>query len=198
MKSNNLKNAAIFFTLVLIAGLVINKLSAEGYDINPDKAATVATNQKSENGLPLQKLYVALNSEQNNNYRFIDLRDTNQYNLSHIKGAVNIPFNQIMDKESKKLLKNSDKINVLYAEHEAKSADAFFLLTQMGYENIKFLQGGFEYAKKYIMRTYQPSYGHFHLEKPKYDFTKYFNQKGKAKPKPEKPDTPTIKVSGGC
>jgi len=199
MKSNNLKNAAILFSAILILGLIINKIVAENYKVNPDKATEIATNQKNENGFPLQKLYVVLNSEQNEQYRFIDVRSEAQFELSHISGAVNIPFNRILTKDCKQMVEESDKTNVFYAENESKAADAFFLLRQLGYENIKFMQGGFEYAKKYIMRTYQPSYGHFHLEKPKYDFTKYFNtNKNKSKTKPEKPDVTTIEVSGGC
>ncbi len=199
MKSNNLKNAAILFSAILILGLIINKMVAESYKITPDGATEIAANQKNENGFSLQQLFVVLNSDKNTEYRFIDMRSETQYELSHITGAVNIPFERILKKDSKQMLKDTDKTNVFYAENEAKAADAFFLLRQLGYENIKFLHGGFDYAKRYIMRTYQPSYGHFHLEKPKYDFTKYFNtNKNKSKAKTEKPDVTTIEVSGGC
>ena len=198
IKSNNLKNAAIFFTFILVAGLIFNKIVAEEYKVTPGKATEIATNEKDENGLPLQKLYVILTSEQNQNYRFIDLRDENHYELSHIDGAINIPFKNLLCKENTSFFKKEGKTTVFYAENEEKASDAFFLLKQLGYDNIKFLHGGFAYAKQYIMRTYQPSYGHFHSEKPKYNFSKYFNQKEKPKPKSETIDADVIEVSGGC
>jgi len=194
MKSNKLNNAALFFTFVMIVVLIGSKLYSEDYELAPNQMVDKSLQKEA---VSLQKMYVLLNSEKKENYQFVDLRENANYQISHIDGAINIPFKNLMEKENLKTLSDNDKTIVFYDDGEEKSSNAWFLLKQLGYDNISYVSGGYEYVKDYILKSYQPSYGHYTAEKPKYDFGKYFNQK-KAPKKPEVKVETSITVSGGC
>jgi rhodanese-related sulfurtransferase len=194
MKSNKLNNAALFFTFVMVIVIIGSKIYSEDYEQTPNQ---VVENSMQEDAVSLQKMYVLLNSEKKTNYQFVDLREKAHYQISHVDGAINIPFKKLMEKANLETISDSDKTIVFYDDGEEKSSNAWFLLKQLGHDNITYLSGGYEYVKEYILKTYQPSYGHYTAEKPKYDFGKYFNQK-EAPKKPEVKVETTITVSGGC
>lgn len=71
--------------------------------------------------------------------RFIDLRETKEYEKRHIKGAVSIPFD---DFENQYQSLPKSKIYVLYCERGASSMLAAKKMLKMGYQ-VKSLSGGY-------------------------------------------------------
>lgn len=194
MKSNKLNNAALAFTFIMIVIVIVSKLYSEDYDITSEKAAQIAA---EEEGMSLQSLFSTLNSDKKGSYLFVDLREPGVFAHDHIEGAINIPFGELLTKSNKKTLKKSDKTIVFYGEDEVNSSNAWYLLRQLDYNNITFLHGGFTIARKHIINNYQPSYGHYKAEKPKFEFSKYFSKQEAPKKQEVEVET-TIEVSGGC
>jgi rhodanese-related sulfurtransferase len=71
----------------------------------------------------------------------IDARDKGQFDKSHIPGAVNIEWRQVLSKRNE-IPKN--KPVLIYCNTGSLSAQAGFALRMAGYDNLRILQGGFE------------------------------------------------------
>jgi len=71
----------------------------------------------------------------------IDARDAGQFARSHIPGAINIDWRQVLAK------RNSipkDKPVLIYCNSGSLSAQAGFALRVAGWDNLRILQGGFD------------------------------------------------------
>jgi rhodanese-related sulfurtransferase len=71
----------------------------------------------------------------------IDARDKGQFDKSHIPGAVNIEWRQVLARRNE-IPKN--KPVLIYCNTGSLSAQAGFALRMSGYDNLRILQGGFE------------------------------------------------------
>lgn len=87
-------------------------------------------------------------------YLLLDIRDQDEYQLSHITTAQSYPkatLSRAVNYESKEMLtyKNREgKIIVLYDEDERLAHDAATTLCQRGYDNLFMLSGGLKMASK--------------------------------------------------
>lgn len=84
----------------------------------------------------------------NMNALIIDIRDKDDYEKGHIKGAVNIPMDEL-EKDYSKMPKN--KILVLYCESGGTSILAAKELFDIGYVSRALLGGIKEYSGKYFV-----------------------------------------------
>jgi rhodanese-related sulfurtransferase len=71
----------------------------------------------------------------------IDARDAGQFAKSHIPGAVNIDWRQVLNKRDDI---PKDKMVLIYCNSGSLSAQAGFALRVAGWENVRILQGGFD------------------------------------------------------
>jgi rhodanese-related sulfurtransferase len=78
-------------------------------------------------------------------YHVIDTRDADQYKQTHIPGAVNIDWRQVLARRAE-LPKG--KMILLYCNGGTLSAQAAFALKLAGVENVLILQGGFNQWKE--------------------------------------------------
>jgi rhodanese-related sulfurtransferase len=69
----------------------------------------------------------------------IDTRDSNQYQDSHIPGAVNIEWRQVLGHRAEI---PKDKMVLVYCNQGTLSAQAGFALRVAGMDNVRILQGG--------------------------------------------------------
>lgn len=79
----------------------------------------------------------------------VDLRNRSSYQMSHIRGAVNIPFNEI-DNNLADLPR--DKMLVLYCSRGGQSLRASCYLSQMGCQVVNVANGITYYRGKYLER----------------------------------------------
>lgn len=71
----------------------------------------------------------------------IDARDAGQFAKSHIPGAINIDWRQVLAKRSSI---PKDKPVLIYCNSGSLSAQAGFALRVAGWDNLRILQGGFD------------------------------------------------------
>ncbi|MEJ8841612.1 rhodanese-like domain-containing protein [Lacibacter sp. H375] len=71
---------------------------------------------------------------QNPHTKFVDVRSREEFADGHFPGATNIPLPEIAAKANE--LKESDSPVVLYCRSGARSTNAYFLLKQLGLENV--------------------------------------------------------------
>lgn len=73
------------------------------------------------------------------NIYVVDTRDADQYRVSHIPGAVNIEWRQVLGRRAEL---PSDKMVLVYCNTGTLSAQAGFALRVAGMDNVRILQGG--------------------------------------------------------
>jgi rhodanese-related sulfurtransferase len=78
--------------------------------------------------------------EQYAKMRIIDARDAAQFAKSHIPGAMNIEWRQVL---AKRQHIPKDQMVLIYCNTGSLSAQAGFALRVAGWENVRILQGGF-------------------------------------------------------
>lgn len=96
--------------------------------------------QKSE---PIREItYKQVSSEQaiemmteNEGYIILDVRTTAEYHEGHIEGAINIPNEEVGDKEIAKL-PDKNQLIFVYCRSGNRSKDASAKLAKLGYTNI--------------------------------------------------------------
>lgn len=72
--------------------------------------------------------------------QLIDVREPNEYERGHIRGARNIPLSQL--KQSLNAIR-PDKPVYLYCQNTSRSARAAHILHKNKYQDLNILQGGF-------------------------------------------------------
>ncbi len=87
--------------------------------------------------------------ENNSKYLIIDVRDENEYNVEHIKNAINIPYENI-ERGNYKI--PSGKIPVLYCMRGGISMMAARKLYENGYEVLNIV-GGLNAYKNYKKKS---------------------------------------------
>ncbi len=65
-----------------------------------------------------------------NNYLIVDVRTNEEYNESHIKGAINIPYNEI----DEKINLDKTKTILVYCKSGTRSNKAYNTLKKLGYD----------------------------------------------------------------
>ena len=103
-------------------------------------------------------------------YQLIDLRTPHEFAVNHLKGAINIPLKDIFDEDYYNIINQDEKINILYSNNASNAIDAYLMLKQLNFKNIKVALGGFDYVNNYIVESYGIKTGVYNDEKPKYDF----------------------------
>jgi rhodanese-related sulfurtransferase len=73
---------------------------------------------------------------------FVDVREPDEFKAGHIPGAKSIPRGTIEWMVPKKISDDKNASIVVYCEHGSRGALATYTLVQMGYKNVKNLEGG--------------------------------------------------------
>jgi rhodanese-related sulfurtransferase len=76
----------------------------------------------------------------------VDVRDAEELADGYIEGSIHLPMDQIQSKVTE-ILPNKQKEVVLYCAHGRRSAIAADQMRDMGYTNVKSMEGGYEVFK---------------------------------------------------
>ena len=202
MKLSDFNSITGIFFIVLILALVLTNVFSLGYEKTPKE--TLDAVQDVEYSVDLSQLAEILEQEKTD-FRFIDVREKEDYEQGHIKGAVNIPLAEILDEKHEKIFESPEKIKVLYCSGEQNAFEAWMLLFQAGYRNVRFLHGGYLLARKTVIDQKKPGYWNFKAEKMQYDYSRIMNV-AKEPEEPERKRLPVepvrtrkeIIIQGGC
>jgi len=83
--------------------------------------------------------------------RIFDCRPKNQFEKFALPNAMNITHKMLFEKEMHKFLSLSDKINVFVCRTSAEARKTAILAKELGYDNVKVLDGGMkQFRKDYI------------------------------------------------
>jgi rhodanese-related sulfurtransferase len=148
-------NFKIVFIIIIVSsalGLIVNFINPKGIPlIAKEKSlswSTAETNVEGSNKETLKEP-AAIHLEQaknlyNQNALFIDAREKEEYELSHIKGAMNIPFYSF--DEYKNQLKNIEKSRVIVTYCSGTDCELSILLGnklfELGYKKTFIFFGG--------------------------------------------------------
>jgi 3-mercaptopyruvate sulfurtransferase SseA len=75
------------------------------------------------------------------NFELIDIRTPKEFVGYHIEGAINIPFERLLDESNESLFRNNDQ-KILYGVNSVNANSAWMVLAQLGYKNIRVMNGG--------------------------------------------------------
>ena len=76
-------------------------------------------------------------------FTFLDVRTETEFKKGHIPGAMNLPRGKLEFKIDKKIADKNAQV-VLYCKTGGRSALATYTLVQMGYKNLKNMDGGWQ------------------------------------------------------
>lgn len=193
-KSNLVNRLAILFAVVFLSIYAISKITAEDYTLTATESIELTALEKKS--VSLQELYLML-LQDGKNFQLIDIRDSKAFEHDHLPNAIHIPFSKLLEQDTTVWHLTAEKKVIFYSDGETLSSNACYLLKSVGHTNIAYLQGGFTIAKQKVFDDYDPAYGHYSMDKPYFDFSRYFNTKSQ-NPQPQPNVVTEIKVSGGC
>lgn len=141
---------------------------------------------------------------------FIDLRSQEEYRLGHLENAINIPTRKLLSSDHSEDFDqwlNDSLTVVLYANSELEANAPWMLMYQLGYSNIRLLQGGYSYIDRLYLDLLEEGES-FESELPKYPFAAIIEEVKTKKPEVIETKSPGKKVEvkkvikkeseGGC
>ena len=73
----------------------------------------------------------------------IDVRSNQEYREGHLKGAINIPDFEIINRIQKEIQKKNQLI-IVYCQYGGRSRNAMKMMNKLGYNNVYNLYGGLD------------------------------------------------------
>lgn len=179
---------------ILIVAFVLFLASCETKDT---KEYTISVQETLKSFLqkddiyPVEKIANILLCKHASKYQLIDIRTPHDFAINHLPNAVNVPSKDILDKKFYSVLNQDKKINVLYCTGGHQAINAYLMLKQLNYKNIKVALGGFNFINNYIIDNYGIKTGIYDDEKPRFDFIRLV--KSVKKPKQDCIKKPSLK-----
>ncbi len=171
--SKTLLTGSLIFVAIIVLGFIFMPKPKKEYHLSQEK---MLEKLLVHEGVIGPEKIVDLIYEPNDKYQFIDLRSAPEFLIGHLPNAINIPISHMFDKEYQKILKQTDKINVLYYSNHAGACGPWMILNQIGYKNNIIMLGGYDYVNESIINRFSPMSGSFREEKAKYDFARIISQ----------------------
>lgn len=204
--NKNLNNISILFFSFVAIIVVINLFTTKNYGRSNDEVVRLLdTNEYIFDYYELRNEL----TQQSDNHLFIDLRTEAEYEAGHIPGAINIPFDQLLEGRNIKTIKRSgNQIPVLYAGSESKAQTARMLLLAKGMDpGIRVMGGNYNTAVEFAIKDFKPAFAAYKDEKARFDYRRFMQTSPAGQPA-KKRDQPagiipatnqqTVSVQGGC
>jgi rhodanese-related sulfurtransferase len=177
-RTRRLTIAMMIFVLIIILGFITLKPPKYEYKLSTDQILEELKNE-DEFVSPVQ-LAKDMSSDQSP-IVLVDIRSPYDYDMGHLKNAVNIPVSEILSKESISFFeeaKNQDAQVVLYGSDQLQANGPWMFLMQIGYHNIKLLLGGYNYYVNQSGSQPEPSEkSAYAIEEPDLDFSEFMEKR---------------------
>jgi rhodanese-related sulfurtransferase len=197
-----LRNISLLAFIVVMTIVAVNMITTNHYGrSNRQVVQQLADNDAM---ITYHQLHNMTTGE-TNGYKLIDLRSEDEFNEGHLPGAINIPYKNLLNKESLRTLRKMKEMPVLYGSSESQSQTALLLLIAKGIDkNILTVGGNYQTALKYAVQEFHPSRNHFREEKAGFDYPRFFRNGASARPSASPAgiipavQTDTQGAKGGC
>ncbi len=120
----------VFLIIIIILVLVVARTSNKNLFKQNPKNATENCNSISIN-------YV---NKLSNNYLVVNLGSSDNFDSSQFTNAVNISFENILEKNNQDILKEAEGEILLYSEDISMAAKAYVILNQLGFKKVLILE----------------------------------------------------------
>lgn len=203
-KTKRISISAVLFLLVIIAGLLTIKRPKTPFKVNADNTLIACLDHSymlSPNDLEIMDT---------STYTLIDIRNNLDYTKGHYKDAINVQVSQFLEDTFINLIEdslNEGKMIILYGRQPHESNNAWMLLYQLGFDNIRILSAETHYnndhfnLKEVIIESPELNYAET-MEKAKTNPVKKIKSTYTASPKKKKVVTKPKKKKripeGGC
>ncbi len=191
--------ALLLFSLIML-GVAFNLLTARNYGKSNQAVARLLSEDRLVSYMELSEI---CREGSQAGYLIVDLRPEDEYRAGHLPGAVNIQWDQILDRRHKKLIDGQRPV-FLYADREHKSMAARVLLLGQGIEGVRVIAGNYATIKAWALDSLEPSKSFYHEDKARFDFPRYMRA-APAGSQQTAPDTPLVPgadavtpLPGGC
>jgi rhodanese-related sulfurtransferase len=148
----------VIFVIVIIVGLLTLTRPRLQYKLSPNEAISMVTiANQGVDASEIDNMLIA----SNNATILIDIRNNYDYARSHIASAKNISAVELLSKDNIKWLKELQEENttvVIYGDTPLQGNGPWMVFQQLGFDNITFLEGGYDYYLKYKVAEERYSY----------------------------------------
>lgn len=147
IKTNRWFLAALLTIIVIIVVILSLRAPAVDYKVETGKVSILL---KEKNSLvnPIE-LFKSL-SQKSQNAILVDVRSGDEFAKGHIENAISLPTRELLETRSLTLFRESKKSGkeiILYGNTQLEASGPWLLLRQVGFDNIKMLQGGYSFFK---------------------------------------------------
>ncbi len=202
MTTKLLNNGAFLLFAMIMAGLLFNAIASKNYSLSNSRVLEAALEEDFLISYAELEHWLQKEADQ---VVFIDLRDSDSFARSHIPGALNIPAQDILAREHRKLMEQ-DEIKLLYAGEEHIAVTAAMILHGKAVENMRVVPGDFSSLEALLLGNdaLDPAYRYYRDDKARFDYPRFMKtspvQTGEENPTTTIPEikTEVISVQGGC
>jgi rhodanese-related sulfurtransferase len=138
-----MKNITHFLFIAFLIFILTNcgqPSQSLSFKLSPEEALQKAV---TNDYLLSSQAFTKMTENASNDMVLIDLRSPSDFTNGHFPDAYNMPVAHLLDTENFDILKNSPNV-ILYGEGFTQTNGAWFLLTQLGLENVKILESGYD------------------------------------------------------
>ena len=142
-KTNRLTIIVVAFVLVIVIGMITFRRPDVKYTLTPAQSLALLNNPEF---VITPDQANAIGKDSAGKTIFIDVRNSIDFKMGHVKNAINIPVRELFSKQNKKVLRDIEKAGqtaVLYGETEQQANGPWLMLRQTGYKNVLLFTGTF-------------------------------------------------------
>lgn len=172
MSTNNQLNSISLLAFSFVAIIVVvNLLTTNNYGKANNQVVKAIAGK--DNNFSYHDLKAIANGNQSV-FQLVDLRSEAEFAEGHLPGAINVPFDQIIDRSSLRKIRKTGKTPVLYAERESLAHTARMLLLSKGFDGeLQIMGGTYQTAVEFAIENFSPAMANYKEEKARFDFVRF-------------------------
>ncbi len=192
-------SAALFFAIIVLA-VAFCQVTSKRYGASNARVAEMLSDKPY---FSYADLHQVISTDTKDQFLIVDLRSTISFKKDHLPGAINIPEEDLLNRNHRRTLKDKKPV-LLYAAQEHRAVAAQALLLGMGYEDVRIIPGSFETIRENVLEGFNPHNAFYSSDKARFDFPRYMSvqaiqSEGESRAAPLMPDAPEPNaIPGGC
>ncbi len=162
-------SSTLFFSVIMLA-VIFSLLTTKKYGQSNRQVAEQSTEYPSMSYIDLY--HILMNEGMADNVVLIDLRSAEAFEKGHLPNAVNIPSEELLNRQYRKVLRTKKNL-LLYAGSEHIAVAAQTILLAKGMDNVQAVPGNYQSITKYLLDGFDPSRAYYHEDKARWDHQRF-------------------------